>query len=400
MPSASLLPAASLTEVSEPTPEGGFGLYLHWPFCQAKCPYCDFNSHVASHIDQDRWQRAYLAELDRTARTTGDRILDTVFFGGGTPSLMSAKLVQAILDRIRRNWRLSNSLEVTLEANPTSVEAARFQGYRAAGVNRVSMGIQALNNADLRKLGRLHTVEEASTAFDIARQTFDQVSFDLIYARQDQSPADWENELRQALGMAADHLSLYQLTVEDGTAFGDRLARGRLGGLPDDDRAAIMFEMTQEMTAQAGLPAYEISNHARPGCESRHNLIYWRGGEYVGIGPGAHGRVTHEGHRTATETHLEPLKWLLAVEKSGSGESASTPLTTTDQGEELLLMGLRISDGVSLPRVERLLRRPLPAKALTSLSAEGYVTLSQDRLRVTSSGRLVLNGILRELLAD
>ncbi len=399
MPSASLSPAASLTGVSEPTPEGGFGLYLHWPFCQAKCPYCDFNSHVVSHIDQDRWQRAYLAELDRAARTTGDRILDTVFFGGGTPSLMSAELVQAILDRIRRNWRLSNSLEVTLEANPTSVEAARFQGYRAAGVNRVSMGIQALNNDDLRKLGRLHTVEEARRAFDIARQTFDQVSFDLIYARQDQTPDAWEKELQQALGMAADHLSLYQLTVEDGTAFGDRLARGGLGGLPDDDRAATMFEMTQAMTAQAGLPAYEISNHARPGSESRHNMIYWQGGEYVGIGPGAHGRITRNGRRTATETHLEPLNWLIAVEKTGSGDSIHTPLSDPDQGEELLLMGLRISDGVSQSRVERLLGRPLPADALTSLTENGFLTVSQDRLRATASGRLVLNGILRDLLA-
>jgi oxygen-independent coproporphyrinogen-3 oxidase len=378
--------------------EGGFGLYLHWPFCQAKCPYCDFNSHVVAEIDQQRWQRAYLSEIDRVADEAGDKILDTVFFGGGTPSLMEAELVSAILDRIASRFRRGNSFEVTLEANPTSVEASRFRGYRTAGVNRLSMGIQSLNDTDLRRLGRLHSVDEARRAFALARETFPQVSFDLIYARQDQTLAQWEAELGEALTMAADHLSLYQLTIEDGTAFGDRFARGGLKGLPQEDDAATMYELTQQMTAEAGLPAYEVSNHARPGAESQHNLIYWRGGEYAGIGPGAHGRISRDGIRWATETHRAPTRWLDAVEQSRSGETAATRLDPVDQGEELLMMGLRIADGVSRLRVEKLIGRPLNDNVINDLASNGLLESEGDRLVATPAGRLVLNGLLRELL--
>ncbi|MCL4155215.1 UNVERIFIED_CONTAM: hypothetical protein GTU68_030977, partial [Idotea baltica] len=266
------------------------GVYIHWPFCQAKCPYCDFNSHVSSNVDQTAWVRAYLSELDRLAELTPNRIVSTVFFGGGTPSLMLPDTVAAIIERVRQNWRCTNDIEVNLEANPTSVEASRFRGFQQAGVNRISMGIQALNDQDLKLLGRLHSVAEAQKAFDIARNIFDRVSFDLIYARQNQSAAEWEAELTQALGMAVDHLSLYQLTIEEGTAFGDRFARGGLRGLPTDDLSADLYELTQSITSDHGFSAYEVSNHAKTGQESRHNLVYWRGGDYVGVGPGAHGR--------------------------------------------------------------------------------------------------------------
>ena len=285
---------------------GGFGLYIHWPFCQSKCPYCDFNSHVAATIDQRRWRDAYLREIERLGAETPGRVLQTVFFGGGTPSLMDADVVADLLAAVRATWPMVNDPEITLEANPGSVEAGKFRAFREAGVNRVSMGVQALRDADLRRLGRLHSVAEARQAFDIARNCFDRVSFDLIYARQDQTLADWQAELREALSMAVDHLSMYQLTIEDGTAFGDRFARGGLKGLPDDDVQADMYAATQDICAEHGMPAYEVSNHARAGAESRHNLIYWRMGDYAGIGPGAHGRLTLNGRRWATVAPRAP----------------------------------------------------------------------------------------------
>ncbi len=285
---------------------GGFGLYIHWPFCQAKCPYCDFNSHVAREIDQSRWLRAYLSEIDRYGEMLSGRVLNSVFFGGGTPSLMNPDVVAAILERVRRTWPTANDLEVTLEANPGSVEAGKFRAFSQGGVSRISMGVQALNDRDLKRLGRIHSVAEARQAFDIARETFDRVSFDLIYARQDQTLDDWHSELGEALSMAIDHLSLYQLTIEQGTAFGDRYAAGRLRGLPEDDLAADMYQATQDICNAAGLGAYEVSNHARPGSESRHNMIYWRYGDYAGIGPGAHGRITRNGQRFATEAFSSP----------------------------------------------------------------------------------------------
>ncbi|WP_110814155.1 radical SAM family heme chaperone HemW [Pseudoroseicyclus aestuarii] len=379
----------------EPWQVGGFGLYLHWPFCQAKCPYCDFNSHVVAFVDHDRWQRAFLSEIDRIAEETRGRILTSVFFGGGTPSLMPPALVGAILDRIARHWTPANDLEVTLEANPTSVEAARLEGFRAAGVNRVSLGVQAMNDADLKHLGRLHSAEQALSAVETARDLFERVSFDLIYARQDQTPEAWREELRQALALAPDHLSLYQLTVEEGTAFGARLAAGKLKGLPDEDRAADLWDITQEETEAAGLSGYEVSNHAREGAESRHNLIYWRSGDWAGIGPGAHGRLTHAGTRYATEAPRAPGAWLAAVEGQGHGESAREALTAEARDEELLLMGLRMSEGVDLGRLG-----PLRDKLsnINDLEDDGLIRLTGERLQVTPTGRPVLNGVLRALL--
>ncbi|MEM9787784.1 MAG: radical SAM family heme chaperone HemW [Pseudomonadota bacterium] len=378
---------------------GGFGLYIHWPFCQAKCPYCDFNSHVVAQIDQKAWEAAYLSEIDRIGAETSGRVLRSVFFGGGTPSLMDASVVDAVLTKVRATWGCANDIEVTLEANPTSVEAGRFARYRDAGVNRVSMGIQALNDADLKALGRLHTAAEAMAAFDVARDVFDRVSFDLIYARQDQTLAGWEAELRQALDLAIDHLSLYQLTIEDGTAFGDRFAAGRLRGLPEDDVAADMYLLTQDICEDAGMVGYEVSNHARPGAESIHNQIYWRYGDYAGIGPGAHGRLTLQGQRYATETPLGPAAWLQQVRQSGSGEKTRTVLTAEDQFAESLLMGMRLKDGVDLVRLTDN-QADLLSNKIKYLSDIGVIEKDDQRIRLTPKGQPILNAVLRTLLSD
>lgn len=378
----------------------GFGLYIHWPFCQAKCPYCDFNSHVVSHIDQDRWRNAYLSEIARVGAETKGRVLSSVFFGGGTPSLMAPHVVADILDAVRSTWVVANDFEVTLEANPTSVESGRFKNYQQAGVNRVSLGVQALNDVDLKALGRLHTVAEALKALDIARSEFDRVSFDLIYARQHQNLAPWLSELRQALSMQVDHLSLYQLTVEAGTAFGDRHAIGKLRGLPNEDLGADMYLRTQEICGDAGLPAYEISNHARVGNESRHNLIYWQGGDYAGIGPGAHGRLGFGGQRFATETNLGPITWISDVEGSGSGESSRICLSETGQAQEYMMMGLRLSDGIDLSRFSRFQNDPEFLRKVGELEDLGMVDLKGASLAVSDNGRPVLNAILRKLWPD
>ncbi len=376
---------------------GGFGLYVHWPFCEAKCPYCDFNSHVSKNINQKQWLEAYLAELRRSASETPDRVLNTIFFGGGTPSLMNPDTVSAVIDEARSLWRPANDMEISLEANPGSVEAGRFAAYRDAGVNRISMGVQALNDEDLRRLGRIHTVSEARAAFDIARTCFDRVSFDLIYARQHQTLESWQAELTEALSMAVDHLSLYQLTIEEGTAFGDRYAVGKLRGLPEDDHAADMYLATQEICETHGLPAYEVSNHARPGAESQHNQIYWRYGDYVGIGPGAHGRVTLNGRKFATETHLSPNTWLKAV-SNGSGESDRTEVLPVEQAAEYLLMCLRLTEGLDMERFSTLSGHPLPKDKLDSLTDLGMIELSDTHLKATKDGRAVLNAVIRELL--
>ena len=376
---------------------GGFGLYLHWPFCAAKCPYCDFNSHVARHIDQRRWQAAFLSEIDRLGRLTQGRMLSSVFFGGGTPSLMDPDLVAAILERVRATWPIANDAEITLEANPTSVEAGRFRGYAEAGVNRVSLGVQALNDADLARLGRLHSAAEARRAFDIARGSFGRVSFDLIYARQDQSLAAWRAELAEALAMAADHLSLYQLTIEPGTAFGERHAAGTLRGLPDEDLSAEMYETTQDLCEAAGFSAYEVSNHARSGAEGRHNLVYWRYGDYAGIGPGAHGRLTLRGTRVATDAIAEPGRWLAAVETGGCSETIE-PIPPADQAGEYLMMGLRISEGIDLRRHATLAGAPLEATLLEGLVDAGMISVDNGRLSATRRGRLLLNRLIAELL--
>jgi len=386
-----------LVALPEDWESGGFALYIHWPFCQSKCPYCDFNSHVAASVDQNRWRRAYLSEIDRIANLTSGRLLRSVFFGGGTPSLMDPDLVHALMERIRGSWPTTNSFEVTLEANPTSVEAGRFAGYRDAGVNRISMGIQALNDTDLKALGRLHSVAEAMTAFDVARSWFDRVSFDLIYARQHQTLEDWSKELRHALTLAVDHLSLYQLTIEEGTAFGARAAAGRLRGLPDEDLSADMFDLTQEICAAHGFPAYEVSNHAKLGCESIHNRVYWEYGDYAGIGPGAHGRLTLGGVRSATDTPRLPEAWIERVETTGSGEIPAEALSAEDQFSEFLLMGLRLLDGVDLKRLQRLKPEDIDLD-YSGLIESGHLEIRQSRLCSTALGRPVLNAVLRELL--
>lgn len=378
---------------------GGFGLYIHWPFCQAKCPYCDFNSHVVAQIDQNAWAEAYLSEIARVGAKTQGRVLRSVFFGGGTPSLMDPAVVDAILTKVRATWPIANDIEVTLEANPTSVEAGRFASYRDAGVNRVSMGIQALNDADLKALGRLHSAEEAMRAFEIARKVFDRVSFDLIYARQGQSVADWMAELQRALDLAVDHLSLYQLTIEDGTAFGDRYAAGKLRGLPDDDVAADMFAATQEICEKAGFAGYEVSNHARAGCESIHNKIYWRYGDYAGIGPGAHGRLTLDGQRLATEAPRAPAGWLAQVRKTGNGDLSRDALTQDEQFAEFLLMGMRLHEGVDIARFPQF-KSDIYINKINDLIDLGMVTCDSRTLRLTPQGAPVLNAVLRALLND
>lgn len=385
--------------MAEDWQNGGFGLYIHWPFCQAKCPYCDFNSHVSREIDQSRWVRAYISEIQRVAAQTSGRVLNSVFFGGGTPSLMDPDIVAAIIQEIRKSWPVANDLEITLEANPGSVEAGRFAAYRQGGVSRVSMGIQALNDRDLQRLGRIHSVDEAKAAFDIARSTFDRVSFDLIYARQDQTLEAWKAELREALSMAIDHLSLYQLTIETGTAFGDRYAKGKLRGLPHDETAADMYQATGEICIEAGLENYEVSNYAKPGAESVHNKIYWRYGDYAGIGPGAHARLTLDGQRYAIESWRNPDKWLSAAE-SGSGENVKNLIALPDQSDEMMMMGLRLNDGVDLRRWEALSGRSLQSTRLDHLEAIGMITRTGPILRATPEGRMVLNTLLAEILVD
>ncbi len=376
--------------------KGGFGLYVHWPYCVSKCPYCDFNSHVASKVDQDTWQVAYLRALEHYALETGGRSLRSIYFGGGTPSLMQPGLVGAIIDAAQQHWLFDNAIEITLEANPNSVEAARFQAYRSAGVNRISLGVQALNDKDLRKLGRMHSAREALNALDIARDTFERVSFDLIYARQDQSLAHWEQELAFALSLAPEHLSLYQLSVEPGTVFGARAKAGKLDGLPGDDLAADMYDLTQKLCETNGLEQYEVSNHARDGQVSAHNMIYWQAGDYLGIGPGAHGRLTLDGGRFATETPLQPDAWINAA-RTGPGESHRTRLDGAEQATEYLLMGLRTRAGISLARLADMGETRLDPERVNHLAELGLVESTGDTLRVTAQGMPLLNAILREL---
>ena len=375
---------------------GGFGLYIHWPFCESKCPYCDFNSYVSATVDNEMWEAALLSELDRHAALTPDRLLNSIFFGGGTPSLMPPKMVGRLIDRARSLWSFANDIEITLEANPSSVEASRFADFRAAGVNRVSMGIQALNDPDLKRLGRLHSVAEARSALAVAKAYFDRVSFDLIYARQDQTLEAWQSELTQAIEMSAGHLSLYQLTVEPGTAFGFRAQAGKLGGLPDEDLSADMFEVTHEICAQAGLHGYEVSNYSLKSLESKHNMIYWRGGDYIGIGPGAHGRLTLSGRRHATRTALAPQAWLERVAQRNTGTSHQEILAPQDHANELIMMGLRVSDGISRRRIEGVAGAPLNIP--DHLLDLGLLELSDSQLRATKAGRPLLNQLVQALM--
>jgi putative oxygen-independent coproporphyrinogen III oxidase len=384
--------------MSAMTEKSTFGVYVHWPFCRSKCPYCDFNSHVSHRpVDQQRFVRAFVAEIAATAERAPGRTVSTVFFGGGTPSLMEPVTVAAILDAIARHWRVAGDVEVTLEANPTSVEAERFAGFRAAGVNRVSLGVQALDDAALAALGRTHTADEALAAVAIARRHFERYSFDLIYARPGQAPADWREELNRAISEAAGHLSLYQLTIEPGTPFAALHAGGRLA-IPEEDRARDLYDITQEVCADAGLPAYEISNHARPGAECRHNLVYWRYHEYAGIGPGAHGRLDINGVRRATAGERRPEAWLGLVESQGHGLVTDEPLSRNEQADEYLLMGLRLAEGIDLGRFERLAGRPLPPARIAHLERYGFVeTTGAGRLRVTPVGFPILNAVVAEL---
>jgi oxygen-independent coproporphyrinogen-3 oxidase len=395
----------TLTNLSTTAPSTqAFGVYVHWPFCLSKCPYCDFNSHVRHEgrdggIDQSRYLQAYLREIESMAARTPGRTVSTIFFGGGTPSLMQPETVAAILDGIGRHWSVAPDVEVTLEANPTSVEAERFRGFRAAGVNRVSLGVQALDDASLKELGRLHTAEEALKAVAIARSVFDRYSFDLIYARPGQTPEAWAQELRRAIAEAAEHLSLYQLTLAADTPFFALHKSGKLV-TPSDDIARELYDMTQEICGAAGLSAYEISNHARPGAESRHNLVYWRGDEYAGIGPGAHGRIEQDGRRYATATEKRPESWLMRVDALGHGLVVDEVLTREERADEYLLMGLRLAEGIDPQRYEALSGRPLDQKRIAILLAEGAVeTTAKGRLRVTQAAFPILDAVVADLAA-
>lgn len=377
-----------------------FGIYLHWPFCMAKCPYCDFNSHVRHQpVDQPRFAQSFLREMATLRERTGPRTVTSIFLGGGTPSLMQPSTVAALLDGIAANWSVADNIEVTLEANPTSVEAERFRGYRAAGVNRVSLGVQALNDRDLKRLGRLHSVAEAKVAIGLAREIFPRLSFDLIYARPDQTITDWNAELREAIELAADHLSLYQLTIEEGTQFYNLWKAGKLT-TPDPDHAAALYEETQRVTAELGLPAYEISNHAVKGRESQHNLVYWRYGEYVGIGPGAHGRFRENGMRTVTMTEKHPETWVDKVEANGHGIIEEEYLTPEQEGDEFLMMGLRLKEGVDLNRYQNLTGHGLKPERLAQLQEQNFLQmLDGNFLRATPDGALLLNTLVAELTA-
>ncbi|MGV8997591.1 MAG: radical SAM family heme chaperone HemW [Parvibaculaceae bacterium] len=378
--------------------EGGFGIYVHWPFCLSKCPYCDFNSHVVANVDQRQWADALVRELTFMRDLTGPRRVSSVFFGGGTPSLMEVSTVEAVIGAIQRLWHVDNDVEISLEANPTSVEATRFLGYRAAGVNRLSLGVQSLDDAQLKFLGRLHSADEALKAIGLAREIFPRLSFDLIYARPEQTREQWARELRLALAHTVDHLSLYQLTIEEGTAFAKLYERGAFK-LPDEDDAAALYTLTGEICAENNMSAYEVSNYAAPEAECRHNLVYWRYGDYVGVGPGAHGRITTSEGRIATAGFKAPGAWLASVEAKNHGLETREMVSATEQGDEMMLMGLRLSEGVSLSRFERLAGSPLEATRLSGLVSQGLLTRDGDTIAATADGRLVLNGVLGRLLA-
>ncbi|WP_395664888.1 radical SAM family heme chaperone HemW [Methylocella sp.] len=392
--------ATDLLATDPQTAGPGFGVYVHWPFCLSKCPYCDFNSHVRHEkVDEARFVRAFEAEIAHRAALAPGRTVDSVFFGGGTPSLMRPETVGAILDAVARRWRLADGAEVTLEANPTSVEAGRFRDYRAAGVNRVSIGVQALDDADLQALGRRHSVAEALAALDTARAIFTRFSFDLIYARSGQSLSAWRGELSRALGLAGGHLSLYQLTIEPGTMFEKLRDAGRLD-LPSIELSRDFWDATQELMSAAGMPAYEVSNHARPGAESRHNLVYWRAGDYAGVGPGAHGRLSLGAGRRAQACARTPEAWLEQVEREGHGLVEDAPLTREEQGDEFLLMGLRLAEGVDPARFEAASGRALDPRRVDSLVAEGMVERTRDgRLRVSAEGFPLLDAVVADLAA-
>jgi oxygen-independent coproporphyrinogen-3 oxidase len=383
--------------------DGGLAVYVHWPFCQSKCPYCDFNSHVRETVDEARFRGAYMTEIDHFAGLTAGRRVTSLFFGGGTPSLMAPATVAAVIERVAQAWPLSSDVEITLEANPGSVEAERFAGYRAAGVNRLSLGVQSFDDSALRFLGRRHDAAQAAAAIGMARDIFPRVSFDLIYARPGQSVAAWRGELARALEFGTEHLSLYQLTLEPGTPFHARAARGALT-VPDGDAAAALCDATHVMLERAGMAAYEISNFAREGCESRHNLAYWRGGDYLGIGPGAHGRLTSGGVTRATRLVRSPERWLTSVEQRGHGVTESETIGPAARSDEMLMMGLRLAEGVCLSRLEArgglAFDDHIDAARLARLIDGGFLERDHSHLRATPAGLRVLDSVLASLLAD
>jgi len=391
---------ASRPAVQNDRGNGLFGVYVHWPFCTSKCPYCDFNSHVHhGAFDEAAYVAAYEREIAWFAEQAPGRTVQSIFFGGGTPSLMSPAAVGKILDSIGRHWTIAPKTEITLEANPTSVEADRFRGYRAAGVNRVSLGVQSLRPKPLAELGRKHTVEEAEAAVRLAQSIFPRSSFDLIYARPGQTLEDWRDELTEAIWLSKGHLSLYQLTIEMGTRYYDLFRAGKLK-MPNEDLAADFYELTQELTAEAGLPAYEISNHARPGQESTHNLLYWRYGEYAGIGPGAHGRLLVGNERHATATEKLPFEWQKRVLAKGNGLVTDDVLTWEEEGDELLVMGLRLREGIDPRRFTKLSGRAISDHQIRELKSIGFVeTLPNGNLRVTDKGWPVLDAVVADLAA-
>lgn len=376
-------------------------LYIHWPFCLAKCPYCDFNSHVRERLPQARFVRALRRELASEAQRLGRRRLSSIFFGGGTPSLMAPESVAALIEDATRLFDPICGIEITLEANPTSVEAARLEAFRGAGVNRVSLGVQSLEPESLRLLGRQHSVAQARGALELARDIFPRVSFDLIYARPGQTEAAWRQELRSALAIAADHLSLYQLTIEPGTKF-EALHRSGELILPDEETAAALYAITGEEAARLGLEAYEVSNYAIPGAESRHNLAYWRYGDYAGIGPGAHGRVTRDGALFATRRHRAPEVWAERVERDGNALTSEEALSPVERAREMLLMGLRLAEGIDKERFYRragvTLDEAVDQEVLRQAEAEGYITRAAGRLAATGEGRLRLDALLPALV--
>jgi putative oxygen-independent coproporphyrinogen III oxidase len=377
-----------------------FGVYVHWPFCASKCPYCDFNSHVhRGPFDEEGYVAAYEREIAHAAELAPGRVVQSVFFGGGTPSLMSPWATGKIIDAIAKHWTVERHAEITLEANPTSVEVDRFKGFRTAGVNRVSLGVQSLRDKPLAELGRRHTVDEAIRAVRIAQSVFERSSFDLIYARPHQTLEDWEDELKEALWMARGHISLYQLTIEQGTRYFDLHKAGKLK-MPDEDLSADFYELTQELTAAAGLPAYEISNHARPGQESQHNMLYWRYGEYAGIGPGAHGRLMINNQRHATAAEKMPFDWQKKVNTAGHGMVVDDVLTWEEQGDEFLVMGLRLKEGISPSRFTAISGRKINQRQIDDLKGYGFVeTLPNGNIRVTDRGWPVLDAVVADLAA-
>ena len=372
---------------------------MHWPYCKSLCPYCNFNTRVGTNADMGVWSRAYCNVLIRYFRETEYEGCSSIYFGGGTPSMMDASVVGEVISTVESLWGLDGQPEITLEANPGSSDAQRFRDFRSMGVNRLSVGVQSLLDRDLRRLGRTHTASDAKAAFDLAARCFDNVSIDLIFGRQHQTLADWTDELAEACCWGADHLSLYQLTVEPGTAFGERLKAGGLRGLPDEELASAMLSETAELSAGFGYSQYEVSNYAKPGREGRHNLIYWRGGDYLGVGPGAHGRIGIGGARYATETEPSPTAWLAAVKGSGTGETRRTLLDRGEQANEYLMTSIRLTEGTEINRYAALSGRGLDAGMLDLLERNGLAVREEGRLRATASGMLVLNRIIAELLS-